>query len=255
MLSTLNQLYDAYVGTFREATGVLPPMMQLKREHTDRVVENAALIAAGEGFDEATREAALAAALLHDTGRYEQLRRYNTFRDSESVDHAVFSHDLVAEKGWLKAAHCPDAATEQAILSAVLYHNRREIPSGLDPLTFACAQTVRDADKLDIFRVLEDLVKTTDWRHDKQAFWNLETTARPNPAVVAAIEARQSVDYQNIRSLSDFVLIQVHWMISELYYPTTRRLCRERKHLAFRRDFLHQLSDDPCIDRICDAVC
>lgn len=247
-LDELAGLYADYVGTYR-VDGALPPMMELKRVHTAKVVENARAIAAGEGFDAGTARVCEAAALLHDTGRYEQLRRYNTFRDSDSVDHAVFSHDIVEEKGWLDGV--PE---KRAVLDAVLFHNRRDLPDGLDPVTRTAAQTVRDADKLDIFRVLEDQVATTDWRHDCRAFWNLPTTARPNPDVLAAIREGRPVDYQNIRSLADFVLIQVGWMVSGLAYATTRWLCAERGHLAFRRDFLHQLSDDPAIDEVCALV-
>ena len=99
MLESLEKSYDAYVDTFRGADGRLPEMMQLKRTHTAFVVRNAEEIAKGEGFCARDRAAALAAALLHDTGRYEQLRRYDTFRDADSVDHAVFSHDIVKERG------------------------------------------------------------------------------------------------------------------------------------------------------------
>ena len=245
MLEELTRLYDAYVDTYREADGELPVMMRLKRVHTGFVVKNAEAIADGEGFTDEEREVALAAALLHDTGRYEQLRRYNTFRDSDSVDHAVFSHDIVVEKGWCRSP---------AVLKAVLYHNRRDLPEDMDPLTEVAAHTVRDADKLDIFRVLEDRVKNTDWRADTRAFWNLAVNDPPNPVVVECIEKGQPVDYQNIKSLSDFVLIQVGWMISGLHFATARRLCRERNHLAFRREFLHQLTDSPAIDRVCDIA-
>ena len=248
-LQVLSGLYDAYVDTYRGQDGVLPPMMQLKLVHTRKVVEAACVIAKGEGFDARTARACEAAALLHDTGRYEQLRVYNTFRDSDSVDHAVFSHDIVKEKGWLDGWEDKDA-----ILAAVLYHNRREIPEGLDPLTLACSRTVRDADKLDIFRVLEDQIATTDWRHDAKAFWNLPTTAAPNPVVAEAIREGRPVDYQNIKSLADFVLIQVGWMVSGLEYATSRRLCAARGHLAYRRHFLHQLTDAPVVDELCDLA-
>ena len=248
-LQVLSGLYDAYVDTYRGQNGVLPPMMQLKLVHTRKVVEAACAIAKGEGFDAPTARACEAAALLHDTGRYEQLRVYNTFRDSDSVDHAVFSHDIVKEKGWLDGWEDKDA-----ILAAVLYHNRREIPEGLDPLTLACSRTVRDADKLDIFRVLEDQIATTDWRHDAKAFWNLPTTAAPNPVVAEAIREGRPVDYQNIKSLADFVLIQVGWMVSGLAYATSRRLCAARGHLAYRRHFLHQLTDAPVVDELCDLA-
>ena len=259
LLPYLTQLYDAYVDTYREADGSLPVMMQLKRTHTAFVVKNAELIADGEGFTPEEREVALAAALLHDTGRYEQLRRFNTFRDSDSVDHAVFSHDIVKSLGWLDQV---SGEVREVILKAVLYHNRRDLPPEIEQsnnptnrtLLGAASHTVRDADKLDIFRVLEDQVAHTDWKGDSRAFWNLAVSAPPNPVVVANIERGEPVDYQNIRSLSDFVLIQVGWMISGLHFATTRRLCRERNHLAFRRDFLHQLTDSPAIDRVCDMA-
>ena len=248
-IQRLTGLYNAYVDTFRGADGKLPPMMELKRIHTAHVVANARLIAKGEGFDAETARACDAAALLHDTGRYEQLKRYNTFRDADSVDHAVFSHDIVKEKGWLDGD-----PQREAILTAVLVHNRRDVPDSLDPLTEAAAHTVRDADKLDIFRVLEHQVATTDWRHDSTAFWNLPLQAAPNPDVIAAIRAGRPVDYQNIKSLADFVLIQVGWMCSGLHYATSRRLCAERGHLDFRRKFLQGLTDDPAVDELCDLA-
>ena len=281
-LEELTRLYDAYVDTYREADGKLPVMMQLKRTHTAFVVKNAELIADGEGFAPEEREVSLAAALLHDTGRYEQLKRYNTFRDSDSVDHAVFSHDIVKKKGWLNKVDRADSVTsgkdsasplepransgeaesfplvseaqKESILKAVLYHNRRDLPDDMDSLTEIAAHTVRDADKLDIFRVLEDQVAHTDWKGDSRAFWNLAVSAPPNSVVVDNIEHGEPVDYQNIKSLSDFVLIQVGWMISGLHFATSRRLCRERNHLAFRRDFLHQLTDSSAIDRVCDIA-
>ena len=288
-LEELTRLYDAYVDTYRDESGELPAMMQLKRTHTAFVVKNAGLIADGEGFSDEEREVALAAALLHDTGRYEQLKRYDTFKDSDSVDHAVFSHDIVKEKGWLDMVDRVDSATsgedaaspladaksgeaassplvseaqKEVILKAVLYHNRRELPPEIEQsnspnsrtLLGAAAHTVRDADKLDIFRVLEDQVAHTDWKGDSRAFWNLSVSALPNPVVIDCIEKGRPVDYQNIKSLSDFVLIQVGWMVSGLHFATARRICRDRNHLAFRRDFLHQLSNSPAIDRVCDIA-
>lgn len=249
-IHALQREYDAYLDAFR-VDGALPYLMRLKREHTAFVLANARAIAKGEGFDAQTSCVCEAAALLHDTGRYEQLKTYNTFRDSDSMDHAVLSHDIVRDKNWLAGV---EPEEREAILNAVLYHNRRDLPEGLDPLTDAASNTVRDADKLDIFRVLENQVATTDWRKDTAAFWNLPISAPPEPKVLSAIRERRPVDYQNIKSLADFVLIQVGWMISDLCYATTRRLVDERGHLGFRRDFLHQLVDSPDVDSICDMA-
>ena len=245
-LKRLHKLYDEYVDGFK-VDGKLSPMMELKRIHTAFVVRNAKEIAAGEGFDPETAEVCEAAALLHDTGRYEQLKRYNTFRDSDSVDHAVFSHDIVKARGWLAGEPHVDA-----ILKAVLYHNRRDLPEGLDPLTLTAAHCTRDADKLDIFRVLEHQLATTDWRHDNKAFWDLPILAQPSPEVVAAIRDNRPVDYQYIRTLADFVFIQVGWIRSGLQFATTRRLTAARGHLAFRRRFLAELtSGNVEVDALC----
>lgn len=251
-LEFLKAVYDRYVDGYREA-GRLSPMMELKRTHTLSVLKNAEAIVRGEAFDSRSRTFALAAALLHDTGRYEQLRRYNTFRDSDSVDHAVFSHDIVAERGWLD--ECGYGGDEQpAILKAVLWHNRRELPEEPDAATLAAAHTVRDADKLDIFRVLEDQIAHCDWRHDCRAFWNLPVAAPPNPEVLKAIRERRAVDYQHIASLADFVLIQVGWMVTGLRFATSRRLCRERGHLDFRRRFLGELGCGEAVAEVCDLA-
>ena len=244
--TTLLEKYLAYVDTFRRADGTLGEMLELKLKHTMRVVTNARLIVEAEGFAPDERLASLDAALLHDTGRYEQLTRFNSFNDATTIDHAVLSHDLVAKFGWLDGR-----ADRRAILDAVLFHNRKELPEGLDRVTRAAAQTVRDADKLDIFHVLEDLVATTDWRTDSRAFWNLPVEKKPNPRVLAGIRAGRSVPYADIQSLADFVLIQVGWMINGLYYPVSRRLSRERGHLAFRKKFLAEIGAGEEADEIC----
>ena len=255
--AAVKDLYDEYVAKYRSGDGRLPEMMQLKYTHTMMVTDNARQIAAGENFKRDERFAAVTASLLHDTGRYEQLRRFNTFKDSDSVNHAVFSHDIVKSNGWLDQVLSPPPLGRELIrpiLDAVLFHNRREVPVDMDPLTAAAAFTVRDADKLDIFRVLEDLVAHTDWRHDARPFWNLEVGRPPSDDVVAAIRDHRPVDYQQIRSLADFVLIQVGWMISDLHFAVSRRLCRERGHLAFRRRFLAEIGGGKAAEELCDLA-
>lgn len=249
-LKSLTEKYGSYVESFCDSDGKLPRMMDLKRTHTLHVVENAKAIAAGEGFDERTSLACEAAALLHDTGRYEQIRTYNTFRDSESVDHAKFSYDIVREKGWLDALDEKDA-----ILEAVRVHNMRLIPQEVEGDLFAStiARVVRDADKLDIFRVLEDEIATNDWKNDCKAFWDLPVMAEPNTEIIRAIREKSPVNYQDIKTLADFILIQVGWIHNELNFKTSQDLCKERNHLEFRRNFLHQISSSDEIDDICKS--
>ena len=247
----LQRIYCEYARSFAPPGGALPQMMQLKLVHTMKVVENAKAILEGENIPQGVRHLAMCAALLHDTGRYEQLKKYNSFKDSETVDHAVLSHDIAKAKGWLSSL---SDAEQDAILTAVAVHNKKCIPETLDETTRTVCNVVRDSDKLDIFRVAEHEISTTDWRKNLVAFWNLPTSKKPSPKLVDSIISKRDVDYKLIESLPDFILIQVGWMISGLAFKTSRRLVRERNHLEFRRKFLHELVDDPCIDVICDIA-
>ena len=111
-LEALREAYRAYVDTFRGADGHLPPMMQLKLVHTMKVVEAARRIAAEECFDDRTSLACEAAALLHDTGRYEQLRVYNTI---PSITPSAPTTSSRRRVGWLVGTtvrrFCPRCST------------------------------------------------------------------------------------------------------------------------------------------------
>lgn len=246
-LTLLQSKYDSYVDSFRDAAGELPRMMFLKLIHTNYVVKNAEAITQGERFDTHASLVCKAAALLHDTGRYEQLLKYNTFRDADSVNHAKLSYDIVSEKGWLDSI-----AERDAILKAVLVHNMREIPSDVeDSLTLSVSKVIRDADKLDIFRVLEDEIANTDWKTDCKAFWNLPVFADPSDTVIESVRNKVSVPYNEIKTLADFILVQVGWIRSELYFTTSRKIAIERNHMEYRRKFLHQITSSPAVDELC----
>ena len=248
-VAEVSRRYNEYVDGYR-VDGKLPPMMDLKLFHTGMVVANAKEIVRGECIEAELAEACELAALLHDTGRYEQIKLYNTFRDSESVDHAVFSRDIVREKGWLDGY-----ALKDVILDAVLFHNRREVPDDLSRIALTVAHCTRDADKLDIFRVLEERVKNTDWRNDTAAFWSLPVLASPSGEVLNAVKEGRAVDYQNIKTLADIVLIQVGWLKRELYFATSRKLAHLRGHLTFRRQFLAELTNGNAqVDALCEEV-
>lgn len=256
-LLQLNQFYHAYVSSFF-VEGKLPVMMDLKLHHTLHVVDNATRIAQGENWGENLSLLGQAAALLHDTGRYSQLKEFGTFRDQDSIDHAVRSYDIVLKKGWLN----PLPSFEQTvILTAVRLHNQKTVE--LDPAVsvererdtlYKICHLVRDADKLDIFRVLEESVGKKDLEKHPEIAWGLPVFQDPNPEVIQCICSGEPVDYSMIHSLADFVLVQVGWMMNGLYYATSRVLTVERHHLEFRRDFLKKLSSSPEIDSICNLA-
>jgi hypothetical protein len=250
-LDALTRRYDAYVDRFRRADGSLQEMLQLKLDHTLGVVADAKRIMAGEGWSEDACACGEACALLHDVGRYSQLQEYGTFQDAKSIDHAVRGVELIESLGWLFDLR---ATVRKSILTAVALHNKKEVASTLDERTAELCHLVRDADKLDIFRVMEEAVVDGSLARNPEIAWGLQMSGAPSPEVVDAVGKGLPVSYTWIKTLSDFVLIQVGWINGGLRYRSSLRLAKERQALEFREDFLKTLSDDPGVTVCCEAA-
>ena len=134
--------------------------IKLKIIHTQRVTEVMEQLTAALPLSESDRELAYLCAVYHDIGRFEQLKRYHTFLDYKSIDHAQLGCEILRQGDFL--GELSDREREQ-VLTAIGNHNRLAIEDGLDEKTLLFAKLIRDADKCDIFRVFaqEDPVDTT----------------------------------------------------------------------------------------------
>lgn len=248
----LTAKYNAYVDTFREAGGLLPVMMKLKLDHTHRVVEDARRVMTGEGWGTDDFQLGEAAALLHDTARYSQLRDYQTFKDSDSFDHAAQAVKIIHEQQWLNELSKED---REAILIAVAVHNKRDVPEAVTGKAQQLSWLLRDADKLDILHLLEKAVLDGSLERNPEIAWGLQMKGAPYPKMIEAVEQGKTVSYDWIHCFADFVLIQVGWLNGGLQYRTSVRLVRERKVLEFRENLLKTLTEDhEGIIRCCDAA-
>lgn len=134
--------------------------IKLKIIHTQRVTEVMEPLTAVLPLSESDRELAYLCAVYHDIGRFEQLKRYHTFLDYKSIDHAQLGCEILRQGNFLDEL---SAREREQVLTAIGNHNRLAIEDGLDEKTLLFAKLIRDADKCDIFRVFaqEDPVDTT----------------------------------------------------------------------------------------------
>lgn len=153
-LNKAKEVFASYVRNYNPDNG----MVRLKIVHTYKVVEIAKEIAEQLHLDEEDAELTELIALLHDIGRFEQIRRYGDFRDHLTIDHAKLGADLL-EEGLLQE-FIEDRQYDDIILKAIRMHNRYAIDGKLDERTLLHAKLIRDADKTDIFRVrVEDDIR------------------------------------------------------------------------------------------------
>ena len=129
------------------------PKISLKVAHTYRVAENSRYIAEKLGLSEDDVMLAWLIGMLHDIGRFEQIKRYQTFSDAQSVDHAEFGADLLFKDPVLITEYIETREFDDLIEIAVRQHNKYRISEDLGERTTMFANIIRDADKIDIFRV------------------------------------------------------------------------------------------------------
>lgn len=219
------------------------PLSQLKLEHSDRVAADSLILALDMNWCEADLRTAEALGLLHDIGRFDQLRRFGTFADHKSVDHGAHGYDIAKEKGL--SDHFPSAA-RQAILDGIRYHNQKFIPEHLDQDSLRFVKLIRDADKLDILLIISDTLRRKAYLTQPEILLEVDIDGPPTPALVREILDTRSASYSNVHSLADFGLMRLNW-VYDLNYDISCRLFHERGLFS---SILKTLPDTPEIRRI-----
>ena len=90
--------------------------------------------------------------LLHDIGRFEQDKLFNSFKDGK-FDHGNYGVEVLKENNFLDNFNI-DKEDYEVVYKAVDNHNQFKIDDGLTERELLFAKLVRDADKLDILYVL-----------------------------------------------------------------------------------------------------
>lgn len=131
------------------------PKIALKIAHTYRVAELCEDIAKSENLNSRDCDLAWLIGMLHDVGRFEQVRRYNTFADADSIDHALLGCQILFEDNKIRD-YIDDASEDEIIHVAIKNHSAYKIEQGLSEREEMFCNLLRDADKIDILRVQLD---------------------------------------------------------------------------------------------------
>ena len=125
---------------------------KLKIVHTREVVRLSEMIATDLRLDKENIDLAKLIALLHDIGRFEQIRRFGDFSDHKNEDHADAGAEMLFKDGLIREFITEDRY-DTIIERAIRNHNKYSIEKGLTELELLHAKIIRDADKADNFRV------------------------------------------------------------------------------------------------------
>lgn len=204
--------------------GVENAPLRLKVEHSFRVLEHVELLVTMEAppsplaRDKELARAAVLAALYHDCGRFPQFRDYHTFADAYSINHAQLGVDVIREQGFLR--HETDRVRELAE-TAVGLHNQYALPTALTPEVRLITDMVREADKLDILRIIVGHLDNALPEKDSVLLHVRDEPQTWTPSVMADVLAGRVIHYSDLHYINDFRLLLGTWL-HELNFPATR---------------------------------
>jgi hypothetical protein len=218
--------FKEYISQYLELPGDRVKPIRLKEQHTERTCKETVFIGGESGLNQKDLLLAETIALFHDIGRFPQWERYSTFVDSASADHAVLGTEILTQEQIL----LPLSGEEQEIIqNAVRHHNIRELPVDLPPRQLLFSRLLRDADKLDIWRlVISEL----------EGHGNLvESLAGEIPMsrtytreIAASLMEGKVPDFSSVRNRYDMILLRLGW-IFDVNFPVTCKQVLDRGYV------------------------
>ena len=231
--------------------------VKLKVDHTFRVAALSDVITDSLGMTGYDKDLAWLLGMLHDIGRFEQVRRYHTFRDALSINHAELSADILFRDGLInnfiieennvsceaaRPADCnlqnkqdncslmyslPSPSEEYLLIEKVIrLHNVFQLPDDLTERELRFATILRDADKLDIVRVNVETPRSEIYNVQEDIFLDSEITDE----VYEAILQRRNLFRNMMKTPADLMMGHVSFVFG-LVYPVSVRLMKEQGYL------------------------
>lgn len=201
------------------------PNIHLKYVHTGKVAENCECIARSLGLSGQEVDLAWEIGMLHDIGRFEQLRRFDTFFDNISIDHAQFGADLLFKDGLME--RFDDTGNHYELIEkAIRCHSLYRLPEGLTKNEILFCQIIRDADKVDIYRANFETGLDVVYHVTKEELKNSSVT----PEVYEVFCQEKAIPREIRRTVADHLVGHIA-LTFELVYPKSRELAFEQGYL------------------------
>lgn len=230
--------------------------IKLKIDHTYRVAGLCQRIAESLGLSEPDVDIAWLLGMLHDIGRFEQIRRFGTFNDVQSVDHAEFGADLLFKEGLIRKfaegyyeecelARSGNEEAEQIIKNnehhnkdtgliemAIRQHNKYRVKEDLTERQRMFCDILRDADKVDIFKVNADIPMEIIYDVTTEELKNGVITKE----VLESFYKKETVLKSVRRSAVDNIVGHIS-LLFELVYKESYRQAKEQGYVYKLLDF------------------
>ena len=192
----INDYWLIFTNFVKENYDLEDELIELKYNHTKRVANLMILIASKMNLS--TREIILAylIGLFHDLGRFEQVNREHKFTNLH-FDHGAYSNKILFNDNLINKFEV-SSNLYLLIRKAVYFHNKKDIPSNLDEYEALFVKMIRDADKIDIIRVMSNYYQ--------------EFSVPPKNELIDKYLSGDTIDLKLINNKSEKVLLHLSFM-------------------------------------------
>jgi hypothetical protein len=230
--------FERYVAGYYSRDGCGPQAVRLKEDHTKHTCRDIVTVGGELSLAESDLLLAETAALFHDIGRFPQWRRYGTFIDNESEDHAVLGLQELHRHRVLDRIGAADA---QVIEQAIRNHNHRELPRDLAGRPLFFAKLLRDADKLDIWRVVIEYRRRNNAAITEALAEGIPDIPSCSPEIVEDLRKGIAPELAQVGNRNDLLLLRLGWVFDLNFAPS----CRQVLERQYVEQLISYLPDTP----------
>lgn len=228
LLARMHEWMARYMKSFYSDDAEVQRGILIKEKHTGYVTANSVELAKFLKLSTHDVELAEVIGLFHDVGRFRQYSIYKTFNDADSEDHADLALKVIDELEFFKELAAQDF---EIVKFAIQNHNKKTVAPTDDERKNFFAKIIRDADKLDIYRVLEPFLAQENV--DKMPNF-IKSTSNPvadiSPDFVENFVTGKQADYRKIRTNGDRKIVRLMWLY-DINFSWTMRKIVERGYI------------------------
>jgi len=208
-VETYRDWFKNYVDQFINQYPELAENIIIKAEHSLKV--SAEIIGISKSLKLNQQDILLAETigLFHDVGRFKQYVKYQTFSDSKSQNHAELGVEVLKEHDVLRDL---SQETKEIIFKSIINHSRLEIIPDTNDRVIFYSKLIRDADKLDIWRLITEYYMVKQKKENKSIELELPDNDEITDEVYQSILNKKVVLKDAMKTLNDFKLLQIAWI-------------------------------------------
>lgn len=205
--------------------------------HTMEVMHLSGKIAEELKLSEEEKDLATLIGLLHDIGRFKQAQNTNSCKDSENSDHASIGVYILFEENMIQEFIPDTRKYDNIIRNAVGEHSRFSINENLTDIEMKFAKIIRDADKLDIYRLLSegaffDMAKSSGFSD------NTHFTSE----VLEAFYNNKQLPRNKLKTTLDYFLNTIAF-VYDINYNISFKILKEKRYLEPILDIGTEIND------------